>query len=192
MGGFIDSPSEDALDRTHQLWQLAFLKDSMVHDIAAKIVRDSNPDLRDMAIFTLLRLKDASYLPMAREEILRAANESGTDGDADNLVLAITQEFPGSESVGVLKAGAKARSAQLRRTIAYAARSTRSPSAIPILLPLVDDPDDEVAWNAMHSLGELTNHLDWRPKSKESEEWQRCLGLWHSFSTSPTSAASPQ
>src|SRR5207302_202434 len=151
MGRFIESAGEDGVERTHQLWQLAFLKDSMVHDIAAKVARDSNPDLRDMAIFTLLRLKDASYLPMAREAILRAANESGTDVHAGNLVLAITQEFPGSESVGVLKAGAKARSAQLRRTIAYAARSTRSPSAIPILLTLVDDPDDEVAWNAMHS-----------------------------------------
>jgi hypothetical protein len=51
-----------------------------------------------------------------------------------------------------------------------------------VLLPLVDDPDSEVAWNAMHSLGELTNHLDWRPISKDSPDWIRCINLWHEYS----------
>jgi hypothetical protein len=53
-----------------------------------------------------------------------------------------------------------------------------------LLLPFVDDPDSEVAWNAMHSLGELTDHLDWRPRSKEPEEWQRTLTLWHHYAES--------
>jgi hypothetical protein len=181
MGRFIESAKEDAGERARQLWQLAFVKDSMVHDFASAVVNDSNLDLRDQAIITLLRLKDASYLPVAREELLRAVDGPGSNERAGNLVLAITQEFPASESIGVLKIAAKAHDARLRGTVAYAARSTRSASAIPILLPLVDDPDDEVAWNAMHSLGELTNHYDWRPTSKDAEEWQRCLRLWHSY-----------
>jgi len=192
MGRFIDSSDEYGPERTRQLRQLAFVNDSTVHEIAAKVVRDSNPDLRGQAMFTLLRLKDRTYLPMAREEILHDANGSGSDVHVGNLILAITQEFPASDSIDVLRVTAKAPNSALRRTVAYAARSTRSPLTIPILLPLVDDPDDEVAWNAMHSLGELTKHLNWRPTSKEPEEWQRCLNLWHSFAAGYAPAVSPQ
>jgi hypothetical protein len=192
MGHFIESQDEYGPERTRQLWQLGMVEEPMVHEIAAKVVHDSNPDVRGQAMLTLLRLKDSSYLPMARKEILQAVNGSGSDVHVGNLILAITQEFPAFESLGVLKAGAKTRNAALRRTIAYAARSTRSSASIPILLPLVDDPDDEVAWNAMHSLGELTKHLDWRPASKESAEWQRCLRLWHSYAATAASAGSPE
>src|SRR5438046_8019448 len=95
---------------------------------------------------------------MARKEILEAANGSGSDVHFGNLIIAITGAFP-AESIGVLEAAAKARNSALRRPVAYAARLTRSPAAIHILLPLVVDPDDEVAWNVMHSLGVITNHL---------------------------------
>jgi hypothetical protein len=192
MGRFIESQDEYGPERTRQLWQLGMVEEPMVHEIAVEVVHDSNPDVRGQAMFTLLRLKDASYLPMARKEILQAVNGSGSDVHVGNLILAITQAFPAFESLDVLKVGAKAPNAALRRTIAYAARSTRSSAAIPILLPLVDDPDDEVAGNAMHSLGELTNHLDWRPNSKESPEWQRCLRLWHTYAATAASAGSPE
>lgn len=178
---FVESAREDEQERVLQLGQLWSSKDPVVHDTAAKLVHDSNPKLQAAALFTLLRAKDASYLLMAREEILKAASGSGNTESARNLVLAITQEFPAAESMSVLKAGALGNNTELRTTIAYAARSTRSADAIPILLPLVDDPDGEVAWNAMHSLGELAEHLDWRPTSRESAEWQRCLNLWHEY-----------
>jgi len=191
MGRFIDSPDEYGPERTRQLWQLAFVNDPIVHEVAAMVVRDSNPDVRGQAMFTLLRLKDRAYLPMAREEILRDANGQGSDVHVGNLILAITEEFPASDSIDLLRTAAKSRNSALLRTVAFAARSTQSPLTIPILLPLVDDPDDEVAWNAMHSLGELTKHLDWRPRSKEPEEWHRCLNLWHSFAASSAQASFP-
>ena len=192
MGRFVDSSGEDGSERARQLLRLAFVKDSIVHEIAAKVVRDSNPDLRGQALFTLLRLKDRAYLPTAQEEIIHGANGSRSDVQVGNLILAITQEFPASDSIEVLMVAAKTRNLELRRTVAYAARSTQSPLTIPILLPLVDDPDDEVAWNAMHSLGQITNHMNWRPISKEPEEWQRCLNLWHSFAASYAPVTSPQ
>ena len=176
-----ESADEDSQVRRSELFLLYSLKDQSVHDTAAALVHDPDPKLRDTALFAVLRAKDASFLPMAREEVIIAAKSPERSEGANNLMLAITQEFPANLSLPIIAEAANATNAELRSTAAYAARSTRSLAAIPILLPLVDDRDGEVAWNAMHSLGELTQHLDWRPTSREPGEWQRCLNLWHNF-----------
>jgi HEAT repeats len=178
---FAESNSEDAGLRERTLHLLADIKEPKVHETAVKLLEDSNQRVRNIALFILIRMKDASYVALARQEILAAAQTPSSDEGPRNLVLAVTQEFP-EQSVPILTAAAKTSNSDLRRIIAYAARSTRSQEAVAVLLPLVDDPDSEVAWNAMHSLGELTNHLDWRPISKDSPDWIRCINLWHEYS----------
>jgi hypothetical protein len=189
MCGFAESKSGNLDQRIQTLMLIRYSKDPIVHDTAARLVRDPNPKLHEMALIILLRAKDASFLPIARKEILDAVQFGRNDG-ASNLILAVTQEFPASESVPIIAGAANASDAELRRTVAYAARSTRSPGVIPVLLPMVDDTDGEVAWNAMHSLGELVGHLDWRPTSHDPVEWQRCLNLWHAYANALPAKAS--
>jgi hypothetical protein len=69
----------------------------------------------------------------------------------------------------------------MRLQAAFAARYTESSKVIPFLLKLVSSPEQETAWNAMHSLGELTKHWDWRPTSQDPAEFQRCIALWQGY-----------
>ena len=170
---------DQRLSMMHRLWMS---EGPQVHKTAVTLLGDDYSRIHDAALFTLIREKDKAYVSQAQQQVLDALrSETNLPYEGvGNLVLALLQEFP-EDSLPILMALKNAKNSALRSQIAYAARDTRTTKAVPYLLPLVDDPDSEVAGNAMHSLGSLTDHLDWRPTSKEAAEWRRCQTEWHTY-----------
>jgi HEAT repeat protein len=59
---------------------------------------------------------------------------------------------------------------------------TRSQTALDILLSALDDPDRQVQFAVMQSLGNLTKQYQWRPATIDSDSnWNDCIQHWREF-----------
>jgi HEAT repeat protein len=59
---------------------------------------------------------------------------------------------------------------------------THSDGALDGLLSALDDPDREVQFAVMQSLGNLTNQHQWRPQTIDADTtWFACIQHWHEF-----------
>jgi len=59
---------------------------------------------------------------------------------------------------------------------------TNSQTVLDILLSALDDPDREVQFAAMQSLGNLTRQYQWRPTTIDSDShWNTCIQHWREF-----------
>src|SRR4029077_4200822 len=59
---------------------------------------------------------------------------------------------------------------------------TSSQAALDVLLSALDDPDRQVQFAIMQSLGNLTNQHQWRPDSIDSDShWDACINHWREF-----------
>jgi hypothetical protein len=179
MTAFAEETTHPDYERAGSLLRASHSDLPVVHESALRLVNDSSASVREMAVTVLARFKDKRALFLAKEMIAEAANQP-EKGAATNVLLALSQEFK-EESLPAFELALAGNNAQMRRDAAFAARYTESSRIIPSLLKLVSSPDPETAWNAMHSLGELTQHMDWRPLSQDPAEFQRCIGLWQRY-----------
>jgi hypothetical protein len=59
---------------------------------------------------------------------------------------------------------------------------TNSQNAIDVLLTDLDDPDRQVQFAVMQSLGNLTNQRWWRPRTLDPDShWNVCIEHWREF-----------
>ena len=59
---------------------------------------------------------------------------------------------------------------------------TNSQAALDVLLAALDDPDRQVQFAVMQSLGNLTSQHQWRPTTIESDsQWDACIKHWREF-----------
>jgi hypothetical protein len=135
---------------------------------------------RTSILSDLLKWKDLSALPLAEEELFTPSRQ--TPGYLkSNLVLAISSLDP-QVSVPLLARALKLPEPEARVAAARFLEYTNSQNALDVLLTDLDDPDREVQFAVMQSLGNLTDQHQWRPNTLDSDShWNACIQHWREF-----------
>jgi len=140
----------------------------------------SNPTLRMAIVSDLLHWKDLSVLPLAEEDLFDQSVQSSFYPKS-NLVLAISSLEP-QISVPLLARVLKSPELEDRVAAARFLEYTNSETVLDVLLSALDDPDREVQFAVMQSLGNLTNQHWWRPNTVDPDShWSVCIEHWREF-----------
>jgi hypothetical protein len=138
----------------------------------------SNPNLRMCIVSGLLHWRDLSVLPLAETDLF---DESVHSSYKSNLVLAISSLDP-QTSIPLLARALKLPEPDVRVAAARFLEYTNSHAALDVLLSALDDPDKQVQFAVMQSLGNLTNQHQWRPTTIDSDShWDACIAHWREF-----------
>jgi HEAT repeat protein len=128
----------------------------------------------------LLQWKDLSVLPLAEEDLF-AQSVRSSFYPKSNLLLAISSLEP-QISIPLLARVLKLPEPEERVAAARFLEYTNSETALDFLLPALNDPDREVQFAVMQSLGNLTNQHEWRPATFDSDpHWNACILHWREF-----------
>jgi HEAT repeat protein len=141
----------------------------------------SDPVLRISVLSALLEWKDLSVLPLAEDELFRPSQPS--EGYLRNLILAMSSLDP-RISVPLLSRALKLPDPDVRGAAAQFLQYTKSESALDSLLSALDDPDRNVQFAVMQSLGNVTRQYKWRPHTDTTESdplWIACIQHWREF-----------
>jgi hypothetical protein len=121
----------------------------------------------------LVKWKDLGVLPLAEEELFTPSRH--TPGY-------LKSSLDAQVSVPLLARGLKLPEPEARVTAARFLEYTNSQSALDVLLTDLDDPEREVQFAVMQSLGNLTNQHQWRPRTIDSDShWNACIEHWREF-----------
>jgi hypothetical protein len=149
----------------------------------------SDPTLRMAILSDLLQWKDLSVLPLAQEDLFDQSVQSPFYGKS-NLVLAISSLDP-QVSIPLLARVLKSPQTEDRVAAARFLEYTNSQNALDSLLSALDDPDREVQFAVMQSLGNLTKQHQWRPTTVDADSsWDACILHWREFETERKTGAS--
>jgi hypothetical protein len=139
----------------------------------------SNPTLRMWIVCDLIRWKDLSVLPLAEHDLFDQSVRSPFP--KSNLALAISGLEP-QTSIPLLARVLKLPEPEERVAAARFLEYTHSQNALDILLSALNDPDREVQFAVMQSLGNLTKQYQWRPTTIDSDShWSACILHWREF-----------
>jgi HEAT repeat protein len=142
----------------------------------------SDPTLRMAILSDLLKWKDVSVLPLAEEDLFDQSVQSPFYGKS-NLVLAISSLDP-QVSIPLLARVLKSPQTEDRVAAAQFLQYTNSQSALDSLFSALDDPDRDVQFAVMQSLGNLTKEHRWRPTTIDADSnWDACILHWREFET---------
>jgi hypothetical protein len=140
----------------------------------------SDPTLRMWIVSDLLHWKDLSVLPLAEEDLFNQSVRSRFYPKS-NLVLAMSSLEP-QISIPLLARVLKLPEPEDRVAAARFLEYTNSKAALDILLSALDDPDREVQFAVMESLGNLTKQHQWHPTTIDSDShWNDCIQHWREF-----------
>jgi HEAT repeat protein len=140
----------------------------------------SNPTLRMSIVGDLLQWKDLTVLPIAEQDLFDQSVKSPFYPKS-NLVLAISSLEP-QISIPLLARVLKLPETEERVAAAHFLEYANSQDAIDVLLTDLDDPNREVQFAVMQSLGNLTNQHWWRPRTLDPDShWSVCIEHWHEF-----------
>jgi len=141
----------------------------------------SDPTLRMAIVSDLLHWKDLSVLPLAERDLFDQSVQSPFFPKS-NLVLAISSLEP-QTSIPLLARVLKLPQPRERVAAARFLEYTNSQNAIEVLLANLDDPDRDVQFAVMQSLGNLTKQYQWRPANTDDSDphWASCIKHWREF-----------
>jgi len=147
----------------------------------------SNPTFRLSIVGDLLYWKDLSVLPLAEEDLFDQSVQSPFYPKS-NLVRAISTLEP-QISVPLLARVLKSPMPGERAAAAYSLQYPKSRRTLRILLTALDDPDSEVQFAVMQSLGNITKEYQWRPTTRDDSHWNACIQHWREFEEQHKSGA---
>jgi hypothetical protein len=135
---------------------------------------------RTSILSDLLAWKDGTVLSEAEQELFDPSKR--TPGYLkSNLVLAMSR-LDAEVSVPLLARALKLPESDVRVAAARFLEYTNSQNAIDVLLTDLDDPDREVQFAVMQSLGNLSNQHWWRPRTLDPDShWNVCIEHWLEF-----------
>jgi len=140
----------------------------------------SDPTLRMSIVSDLLQWKDLTVLSLAEEDLFDRSVKSAFYPKS-NLMLAISSLEP-RISIPLLARVLKSPEPEERVAAARFLGYTRSQTVLDILLSALDDPDRQVQFAVMQSLGNLTKQYQWRPATIDSDSnWNDCIQHWREF-----------
>jgi hypothetical protein len=162
--------SADETPVTREIYIAALAGDGAKHDAP----------LRQNLIASLLRANYTPAIEMAERELFSDSAEPDINARI-NLLLGLQFVSP-ARSVPILARALALPESQLRQAAARAMQNTHSAEAINPLLRALNDPDREVQFTIMQSLGFLNNELDWRPHTTAPDSfWDECMAHWQAL-----------
>lgn len=172
---------------SHAQKQTALYALSTVHtlgstDLLRQSLQQRDPTLRLNAAGFLLLRDDLTGMSDAEKAILQP---EGLPGNLiHNLNYAIAEGVKDKNAVPALNRLARVQELETRRAAAAGLRHVGSKSAIPSLVHLLDDNDQQVRHEAIMGLAEITGDLDWGPNLDlfQSQE-QTYLKHWHDWAS---------
>jgi hypothetical protein len=197
-----DTPSDNlpANGIPHELFQLGFEHDpyanTLLHAALDRLDQKSDFAFRGELLAALVRDGDATVLSQL-EEALFAGDPSVASNTRCNMVLAL-QAIDWHQSLPIAARALQSPFAGLRVQAAYIIKFLRTEppdgkaqatemktQATQALMTALHDPDPDVAFAVMQSLGGLNGRLDQRPTStKLDAQWNSCLHFWETFPNS--------
>jgi hypothetical protein len=140
----------------------------------------SDPTLRMSIVSYLLHWWDLSVLPLAEQDLFdQSVQTSGFP--KSNLVMAVSSLEP-KVSIPILARVLKSPEPEDRLAAARFLEYTNSQNALSVLLAGLDDPNHDVQFAVMQSLGSLTNQEQWRPNTVDLDShWNACVQHWREF-----------
>lgn len=160
----------------------------------AEAATQTDVELRGELIAALVRRGEVSVLPQL-EDFLFTGDSNEHSNTRGNLILSL-QQIDWHISLPIAARALRLPSASLRTMAARSIQNLHmeqytphpdemSAPATRILLTTLHDPDPEVAFAVMQSLGELNARHDERPTSTiQDAQWTACLRFWEDFQTS--------
>jgi hypothetical protein len=140
----------------------------------------SDPAFRMSIVSYLLHWRDLSVLPLAEQDLFNQSVRSSFFPKS-NLVLAVSSLEP-KVSIPLLTRVLKSAEPEDRVAAARFLEYTNSEISLNILLSALDDPNHEVQFAAMQSLGNLTKQYQWRPDGVDPDShWNACVEHWREF-----------
>lgn len=132
------------------LWALGFVAQAQDTDLLAVAATDVDPDIRSMAIGSILN-------PATDDRAFRVLVEALRDRDERVRVSAVNRlgYTSRTDAVTPLVALATDQAPRVRSMVAYALGQLGSQEATPTLLKLLHDPEPSVRDNARHALGSV-------------------------------------
>jgi HEAT repeat protein len=141
---------------------------------------NSNPVVRTTILSDLVKWKDLSVLPSVENDLFHSFEHVDASLKS-NLLLAISS-LNEELSVPLLARALTLPEPEARVGAARFLQYTNSDRALDALLSALDDPDREVQFAVMQSLGNLTNQHQWRPQTTETDaSWFACIKHWQEF-----------
>ena len=141
---------------------------------------NADPVLRTSIIGDLLEWKDVTVLPLAENDLFLPSQHTEAYLKS-NLLLAASSLDP-KLSVPLLTRALKLPEPEARVGAARFLEYTHSDAALDGLLSALDDPDRDVQFAVMQSLGNLTDQHQWRPNTIEIDaRWSACIQHWREF-----------
>jgi HEAT repeats len=141
---------------------------------------EADAELRTTIIGDLLEWKDLSVLPLAEDDPFQLSQD--TEGYLKSNLSLDASSLDPKMSVPLLTRALKLPEPEARVGAARFLEYTKSEAALDALLTGLDDPDREVEFAVMQSLGNLTNQHRWRPKTTEpNAAWFSCIQHWREF-----------
>ena len=137
-------------------------------------------DVRPNLVAALLRNQYDPAIALAEHELFDHETTSSLNVRL-NLLYGLQGVNP-SKSVPLLARALRLPESEFRQVAARALQSTESDSAINPLLLALNDPDRDVQFCVMQSLGYLNHELEWRPHGTEKDAfWDECIAHWQAL-----------
>jgi HEAT repeats len=176
--------TSSAEEKRAALWTLSWDEESSAAPFLRAALNlpnvKSDPTLRMSIVSDLLHWKDLSVLPLAETDLFDQSVRSPFYPKS-NLVLAVSRLEP-QISIPLLARVLKLPEPEERVAAARFLEYTNSQTALDILLSALDDPDREVQFAVMQSLGNLTNQHWWRPRTLDPDShWSVSIEHWREF-----------
>ena len=202
LAGTLFAPNVPGQERISALFNLTISDDhtpyltEIVRTALNSSAASADPDFRDALVAALVRRKDATVLPELQIELLTPGPGERLNSRG-NLIFAL-QAIDGKISVPILARALTLPDGELRQDAARALQNVGSGApqeAVDALLSALDDPDRDVQFYVMQSLGYLNQELYWRPHTTDPKEdfgnpsWSECVDHWRQFATSRSSSS---
>jgi hypothetical protein len=176
--------SSDLYEKRLALGTLNWAQDSSAASFLKAVMTlpdvKADPVLRTSIIGDLLEWKDLTVLPLAEDELFLPCQHTEAYLKS-NLLLAVSSLDP-KLSVPLLTRALKLPEPEARVGAARFLEYTHSDTALDGLLSALDDPDRDVQFALMQSLGNLTDQHQWRPNTIEIDaRWSACIQHWREF-----------
>lgn len=179
----------DEQTRRQAVMTLEFVRTPSATLALRRATADPIQDVRLRAIAASLRRNDTTQLPAA-EDILARDNSSADEYSLsliNGLANAIRVGVNDQRSIPLLARLLKSGNAITRRAAVVAIRRAKGGTATGPLSEALADSDDEVVWNAIAGLAEITGNLDHGPgtlKQFRGKQKEQYVNYWRNWAKS--------
>lgn len=143
--------------------------------------RGADLSLRGACVASLLRLREPDAVPLAVDFLEAARDDHDAQDQRGSVVYELANTTPACADVDALARLAGDRKAHVREACVAALGRTLDPQAIPVLIPLLADPEQSVRRRVAEALAGLTGDREHGNCADYATQEERILGYWRQW-----------